>query len=86
MRGCMWMKNEYVTEAMKSGCFTENRLVRLLKLTKKKDLLMHCSLHAGSKADYNRYAAIYLPQIEAKSYARWGNRMLSFGSLMEIVS
>jgi len=81
----IWMQNVHIAHIMSSGCFDNYQLVRLREVDEEEGPTYALQLYAASKADYDRYIELFLPIAEEKSYEKWGNNVLSFSTLMEII-
>jgi hypothetical protein len=80
-----WLLGEHIPEIMDTGCFIEFKLVRLLEIDDSEGPTYAIQYHALSKADYNRYIELHASEMRKKSYAKWGQQFIAFGSLMEVV-
>lgn len=81
-----WIYDVYIPFAINSGCFAKYQLVKLLEVDEAEGPAYALQLYAQSKADYNRYTALYLPQIEQQSFEKWEGSLVSFATLMEVVA
>jgi len=80
-----WMLNEHIPEVMQTGCFTENKVVRLLEVDDTEGPTYAVQYFAESKALYNQYILKFAPLLRDKSYQKWGDRFIAFRSVMEVV-
>jgi hypothetical protein len=80
-----WMKTTHIPEIMHTGCFTEFQFVRLLELDDSEGPTYATQFRAASKADYNRYLAIYANKLRNDVLSTWGNKVIGFRSLMQVV-
>jgi hypothetical protein len=80
-----WMLAEHVPSIMKTKCFTDYKLVRLLDVDDTEGPTYAIQYYAESKADYNRYVELFSSKMNMLSFERWGDRLMTFGSVMEIV-
>ena len=80
-----WMLNEHMPEMVKTGCFTNSRLLRLLDAEEEEGPTYAAQYFAESKADYNRYIENFSIAIRQKYFDKWGDRFIAFRSLMQIV-
>ena len=80
-----WMNDTYVPYAMDSGCFEKYQFVQLFEVDDTEGPTYALQLYAASKADYNRYLELYLPQIEQQSFEKWEGSLVSFATLMQVV-
>lgn len=80
-----WMKQTHIPDIMKTGCFTEFQFVKLLEQDESDGPTYAVQYRAASKADYNRYLEIHANQLRNQVFAVWGNKFISFRSLMQVV-
>ena len=80
-----WMKNEHIPEIMAKNCFYEYKIVRLLEVDETEGPTYAVQYLAESKADYNRYIEKHAADLREKAYAKWGEKFISFGSVMAVV-
>lgn len=80
-----WMFDEHLPEIMKTSCFSSYKVVRLLEVDDSEGPTYAIQYNADSKADYNRYISLYAPQMRQKSFDKWGNGFIAFGSIMQVV-
>jgi len=80
-----WMLNEHIPQMIKTGCFTDAKLVRLLETDEKDGPTYATQYFAESKADYNRYIENHSAKMRQKTFDRWGDRFVAFRSLMQII-
>jgi hypothetical protein len=84
-RWLQWLLEEHAPEIVKTGCFKDFRVVRLLEVDDSEGPTFAIQYHAASKADYNRYIEIYAADMRKKSFDKWGDRFLAFRSVMQVV-
>lgn len=80
-----WVQEVFIAEAMKSRCFSHYLLVRLREVDEEEGPTYAIQLYADDRLRYNTFTERFLPQLEARSFDKWGNNVLSFGTLMELV-
>ncbi len=80
-----WMKSVHIPEIMSTGCFTESQFVRILELDDSEGPTFATQFMALSRADYNRYIEIHVPKLRNKSLEKWGDKIIGFRTLMELV-
>lgn len=81
----LWLQEIYLPYTMHHGGFKKHQLVKLLQVDDAEGPTYALQLHAESMAIYNRYIQLYLPEIEKQTAEAWGNNVLSFSTLMEVV-
>ena len=80
-----WILREHMPEMVNTGCFTHSQLLRLLEADEIDGPTYTAQYFAETKSDYNRYVEIYSPAIRQKYFDKWGDNVVAFRSLMEIV-
>lgn len=80
-----WLLKEHIPDVMNTGCFTGNKVVRLLEVDDSEGPTYAVQYSAASKADYNRYIELHASQLRQKSFDKWGNRFIAFRTVMEVV-
>lgn len=80
-----WMKTTHIPEIMSTGCFSEFQFARLLELDDSDGPTYTTQYRAASKADYNRYLEIHASKLRNNVLATWGNKVIGFRSLMQVV-
>jgi len=80
-----WMLKEHMPEMIKTGCFTDAKLLRLLEIDEKDGPTYAAQYFADSKSDYNRYIENHSTTVRQKYFDTWGDRFVAFRSLMQIV-
>jgi hypothetical protein len=80
-----WMLDEHLPEVLGTGCFEKHQLVRLLDIDESDGPTYAVQYYLTSHAQYNRYQTIYGNNLRKKVLDRWGNKVVSFRTLMEMV-
>jgi hypothetical protein len=80
-----WMQQVHVPAVMSSGCFEKYQLVRLLEVDEDEGPTFAAQYYAASKAFYDEYNSTHAPQFRGDAMSKWGNKFISFRSLMEVI-
>ena len=80
-----WLKVEHIPELIATGCFTDAVILHLLEVDDTEGPTFTVQYKAESKAQYNAYMEKFAPVLREKSFAKWGNKFISFRSLMAVV-
>jgi hypothetical protein len=80
-----WMLNEHIAGMMKTGCFVDYKVIRLLEVDDSEGPTYAIQYYAQSKADYNRYIEIHSSKMRKLSFEKWGEQFIAFRSVMEVV-
>ena len=80
-----WIMEEHIPEMMQTNCFVDNKVLRLLEVDDSEGPTYTIQFYAESKADYNRYMEIHAKKIRFKTQEKWGDQLIAFRSVMEVV-
>lgn len=80
-----WMLNEHLPEMVNTGCFTNSKLMRLLETDENDGPTYAAQYFAEKKADYDRYIKDHSPAVRKKYSEKWGDRVVAFRTLMQVV-
>lgn len=80
-----WMLNEHLPEMVTTGCFTSSKLLRLLETEENDGPTYAAQYFAENKADYDRYIKEHSAAVRKKYNERWGDRVIAFRTLMQVV-
>ena len=80
-----WMLEEHLSEVVATGCFTHAQLLRLLESDDDEGATYTAQYFATSKELQEKYIAEFSASLREKAFAKWGNRFISFRSVMELV-
>lgn len=81
-----WMQAEHIPEVMATGCFSRFTVVRLLEVDNTEGPTYAVQYQADNMAAYERYRQQHAQGLKAAAFNRWGNKFISFRSIMEVVS
>jgi len=80
-----WMLDIHIPEVLGTGCFSEHKFVRLLGIDETDGPTYAVQYYAETRSDYNRYAELYSASLMRYATERWGDKIITFGTLMQIV-
>lgn len=81
-----WMRNEHLPEVMATGCFLEVKMMRMLiQADDDEGINIAVQYTANSMADYEHYRDTYAPALQAKTRDKYGERVLAYRSLLEVI-
>ena len=81
-----WMKQEHIPEMLASACFINHQMVRLLEVEEYDGPTYAIQYYANSKAEYKRWQEEVSKTVKQKSISRWGDKVVVFDTLMEVVN
>ncbi len=81
-----WMKEEHIPEVMQSGCFTECKILKLLTEAEDNDGVNYAIQYtAPNMGSYHQYREEFAPGLQAKTKAKYGDDVLAYRSLLEVI-
>jgi hypothetical protein len=81
-----WIIEEHIPDIIKTGCFTDARVLRMLEADDTDGPTYTIQYTAESKALYNLYIDRFSETMRNKSYELWGNKFIAFRSVMQVVN
>jgi len=81
-----WLQQEHVPDILNTGCFTQAAIHRLLETDDSEGPTYSIQYKAESKALYNQYIGQFAGEMRQRSFDKWGNRFITFRSLMQVVN
>lgn len=80
-----WMKEEHLPEIMSTGLFQRNQFMRLMDVDEQQGITYAVQFFASTIEDYNTYISNHAPALRLKGTEKWGDQVVGFRTLMEIV-
>jgi len=80
-----WMQETHIPQVVATGCFTHHRMVRVLEIDESEGPTYAVQYFTDTLEDYQRYITKYAPGLRLEGQKKWGERCISFRSLMEVV-
>jgi hypothetical protein len=80
-----WMREGYIPEVMKTGCFLRYQFVRLLDVDESHGLTYATQLYAKDRDACDHFSQAFEPGLEREGWRLWGDKRLSYRTLMEVV-
>jgi hypothetical protein len=82
----LWMKTVHIPEVMESGCFKEYKILKVLtNASDDEGVNISIQYSAESLSDYENYRDNYAPALQQKTRDRYGDRILAFRTLLEVI-
>lgn len=79
-----WMKQKHVPDVMATGCFIENKMLRLLN--EENDGITYAMQYlAKDMANYERYQQDFAPELQREYKERYENKFAAFRTVLEVV-
>ncbi|MDO9375753.1 MAG: DUF4286 family protein [Bacteroidota bacterium] len=80
-----WVKEEQVPFILQTGCFITATVARLLEVDESDGPTYAVQFRGESKSLYNQYVENYSPEVSKIAFKKWGDQIISFRSVMQVV-
>jgi len=80
-----WQKEIHIPEIMATNLFTEYRFYQLLEHDDEGGRNFVIQFFAKDRAEYDTYAIQYAAQLQEKALVKWGDKTVSFRTLLQNV-
>lgn len=80
-----WQKETFIPEILGTGCFTGGRIYRLLDQDDREGKTYALQFSADSEELYQSYLLTHAPLIRQSAIETWGEKIISFHSLLEVI-
>ncbi len=81
-----WQHENYIPEIINTGLFYDHHFYQLLDQDETEGKTFITQFVTKSKNDYHEYLKRFAPQLGRKTLQKWGDRVISFGTLLQKVS
>ena len=81
-----WLKGEHIPDIIETGCFEDAVILHLIEADDEEGMTYAVQYHAASKMLYDRYIENYAEEMRAKAKNKWGDRIVSFRTVMQVVN
>lgn len=81
-----WLQHEHITDIIATGCFTRAVILRLLETDESEGKTYAVQYYADSLEAYQRYIELFAGEMRTKAIGKWGDQVISFRSVLEVVS
>ncbi|MBC7947150.1 MAG: DUF4286 family protein [Chitinophagaceae bacterium] len=81
-----WLRDTHIPDIVATGCFTHAVILHLIDTDDAEGPTYAVQYHAKNKEDYERYIEKYAPSMREKAVKEWGNKLISFRTVMSVVS
>ena len=82
----IWMQHEHIPEVMQTGCFTDCKILKLLTEAGDNEGINYAIQYtANSIENYNQYKDQFGPILQAKTKEKYGDTVLTYRSLLEVI-
>jgi hypothetical protein len=80
-----WMQEVHIPDVMGSGCFQRHQLVKILDIDEQEGPTYAAQFYAATKTSYEDYINNFSATLREHVISKWGNKFISFRTLMELV-
>ena len=80
-----WLKKVHMPNMIQTGCFVEARILRLLEADEEDGPTYAIQYYASSLKQYNNYLNSYAARLRQESFEKWGEQIVAFRTLMEVL-
>jgi hypothetical protein len=81
-----WMKNEHIPEVMQTGCFISFKILKLLSTESTDEDINYAIQYTCENVDtLERYRRDFGPALMQKTFAKYGESVLAYRSVLEII-
>ena len=80
-----WIKEVHIPDMMSTGCFTHTVILLLLEVDDTEGPTYAVQYHCENRAHYNLYIERHAPLMRKKTVDTWGEKVLSFRSVLEMI-
>ena len=80
-----WLLEEHAPAMVATDCFTGYNVIKLLEVDDTEGPTYAIQYHANSMEDYNRYITDFSDRFRRQSADKWGDRVIAFRTLMQVV-
>jgi len=80
-----WMKKKHIPEILQTECFTKYQFVRLLETDETEGQTYATQYYVDNEDKYKEYLEKHAPRLRDDAEKSWGNQLISFRSIMEII-
>lgn len=79
-----WMKNIHIPEVIKTGCFTEHKICKVL-VDEEQGTTYSVQYTCNTMDDYETYKNVYAPRLKKEVTDKFADKLVSFSTLLEII-
>ncbi len=80
-----WLKDEHIPDLVKTGCFTHAVILQLTDVDDSDGPTFAVQYHAPDREAFDRYIDQHADEMRQRTTAIWGNKCISFRTIMQVV-
>jgi hypothetical protein len=81
-----WLKEEHIPDLVATGCFTHAIILQITETDDSEGPTYAVQYHAESRQLYDCYIEQYADSMRKKAMDKWGNKFISFRTVMQVVN
>lgn len=81
-----WMQQHHIPAMIGTGCFTKSVIMKLKDIDDSEGYTYAVQYYAASETDYKRYLSQYATALRKETIDKWGDQIIAFRTVMEIVN
>lgn len=81
-----WIKDQHIPDLVGTGCFTHAVVLHLIEADDEEGKTFAVQYHTTDVLLYEKYIATHADEMRKRSFDKWGDRIISFRTLMEVVN
>jgi hypothetical protein len=80
-----WMQQVHIPAVMETGCFLKHQLVHLLDADDEEGVTYAVQYYAANTAQYEAYVSQHASALRQAAFDAWGDAIVAFRSLMQVL-
>lgn len=80
-----WQREDHLPAIMATGCFTSFQILHLLEHDDSEGKTYAVQLTANTAEDCDFYSRTHAPSMRQQAIEKWGNKIISFHSLLQVI-
>ncbi len=80
-----WMKEKHIPDVMNTGCFTENKICKVLSAEEQGGLTYAIMYLCPDMATFNKYQTEFSPALQKEHVERYKDKFGAFRTILEVV-
>lgn len=79
-----WMKEVHIPDVMRTGCFLENKLCKIM-VDEESGTSYSIQYTCAAISDYETYRQLHAPRLQKEHTERYKDKFVAFRTLLEVV-
>lgn len=81
-----WLRDEHIPDVLATGYFTDAVILKLLDLEEEEGSTFAVQFKAATREQYDQYINKHAASVREKTMNKWGDRIVSFRSVLEVLT